>query len=310
MVPARASRRRCGSEHSASRSNDRRRSIETALGVASFSVPYALTCRVCGAELPATPEFFYARRDSGKLRTDCKACFRAAKTARDVSDPEYRRAAARKSYHKAEPDGRKKGVVAKGRARESNPQLYAAIAERYETRHLAERKARRKERLAVDRDNQNAKSRAWYYANRERALATSRAWQDGHPEQHKANVVNVRTRRRGAPGAGFSGRAFAALVETYGGLCAYCSDPLGDDYEPDHVVALGRGRGGHNVIDNIVPACKPCNRAKSSKTVEMWLEILLREGLGANIHPLALPVLQANAPAAVWLRVLAARMVP
>ncbi len=201
-------------------------------------------------------------------------------------------------------------MAAKIRAREANPPLYAAIAERYETRHLAERTSRRKEWLSAHRKEENAKSRAWYYANRERAIATACAWQEGHREQHKANVVNVRTRRRGAPGAGFSGRAFAALVETYGGLCAYCSDPLGDDYEPDHVVALGRGRGGHNVIDNIVPACKPCNRAKSSKTVETWLEILLREGLGANIHPLALPVLQANAPAAVWLRVLAARTVP
>jgi 5-methylcytosine-specific restriction endonuclease McrA len=271
------------------------------------SVPPAVVCRVCGAALPATAEFFYVRRDSGKLRTDCKPCFRAAKTARDVSDPDYRRAVARTSYHKLEPDGQKKGVVAKVRAREANPQLYAAIAERYETLHLAERTARRKEWLALHRDEENAKSRAWYYANREHAIATARAWQEGHREQHKANVVNVRTRRRGAPGAGFSGSAFAALVKTYGGLCAYCNDPLGDDYEPDHVVALGRGRGGHNVIENILPACRPCNRAKSSKTVEAWLEMLLEEGLASSIHPLALPVLRANAPGAVWLRVIAAR---
>ena len=272
-------------------------------------MPHAVICRVCGAALPATPEFFYVRRDSGKLRTDCKACFRAAKTARDVSDPEYRRAAARKSYHQAEPDGRKKGVAAKVRAREANPQLYAEISQRYETRHLAERTARRKEWLALHRDEENAKSRAWYYANREHAIATARAWQEGHREQHKANVVNVRTRRRGAPGPGFSGRAFAALVKTYGGLCAYCSDPLGDDYEPDHVVALGRGRGGHNAIDNVLPACKPCNRAKSSKTVDAWLEILVSEGLAASIHRLAFPVLRASASDAVWLSVVAARTV-
>jgi 5-methylcytosine-specific restriction endonuclease McrA len=270
-------------------------------------VPHPLVCRVCGATLPATPEFFYLRRDSGKLRTDCKGCFRAAKTAHDVSDPEYRRAVARTSYQKLEPDGRKKGAAAKVRAREANPQLYAAISERYETRHLAERTARRREWLSLHRDEENAKSLAWYYANRERAIETARAWQQGHPEQHKANVANVRTRRRGAPGPGFSGRAFAALVKAYGGRCAYCSDPLGDDYEPDHVVALGRGRGGHNAIDNVVPACKPCNRAKSSKTVDAWLEILLREGLAASVHPLAHTVLRANAPAALWLRVRAAR---
>jgi 5-methylcytosine-specific restriction endonuclease McrA len=258
------------------------------------------TCRSCQSAFPATTEYFYLRRDQGKLRTDCKTCFRAAKTARDVSNPEYRRAAARKSYHKPGNDGVSKGATAKVRARQADPARYAAIAERYESGHLAERKARRVELHQLNRVANNASSQAWYYANRERALATSRAWQDSHPDQHKATVVNVRSRQRSAPGAGVSGVVFLRLVEAYGGTCAYCGDPLGDDYEMDHVLALGLG--GYHQIENVVPSCRPCNRAKARKTVDAWLQILIREGLAPRIHELALPILSEHATPAIWTR--------
>jgi 5-methylcytosine-specific restriction endonuclease McrA len=44
----------------------------------------------------------------------------------------------------------------------------------------------------------------------------------------------------------------------------------------DHVVPLARG-GGHS-IDNVVPACRPCNRSKGGKLVADWREDRCRRG--------------------------------
>jgi len=48
--------------------------------------------------------------------------------------------------------------------------------------------------------------------------------------------------------------------------CVYCGDPATD---LDHVVPRVRGGKGKG---NLVPACAPCNRAKSTHDVRQWVE--------------------------------------
>ena len=60
---------------------------------------------------------------------------------------------------------------------------------------------------------------------------------------------------------------WAALKDAWGG-CAYCgaSDvPL----ERDCVLAISRG--GRYTLDNIAPACRPCNTSKWDQEVTTWL---------------------------------------
>lgn len=49
--------------------------------------------------------------------------------------------------------------------------------------------------------------------------------------------------------------------------CQYCGD-RGGRLECDHIVPVARG--GHSGMDNLTTACRPCNRAKRSKTPEEW----------------------------------------
>jgi hypothetical protein len=49
--------------------------------------------------------------------------------------------------------------------------------------------------------------------------------------------------------------------------CAYCG-ARGVKLECDHVVPVSRG--GSNSDENLVAACKPCNRSKSNMLVEEW----------------------------------------
>jgi hypothetical protein len=49
--------------------------------------------------------------------------------------------------------------------------------------------------------------------------------------------------------------------------CRYCGQ-RGGVLECDHVFPVSKG-GGHE-LDNLVTACRPCNRAKRDKTPEEW----------------------------------------
>ena len=48
-----------------------------------------------------------------------------------------------------------------------------------------------------------------------------------------------------------------------GGICRYCGE-TGEPFEIDHVVPWSRG--GEHSINNLVVACRPCNRAKHDRT--------------------------------------------
>jgi len=50
-----------------------------------------------------------------------------------------------------------------------------------------------------------------------------------------------------------------------GAVCRYCQEVTAwEDGVAEHV--LPRGRGGATVIENLVWACRPCNRAKGNMT--------------------------------------------
>ena len=50
--------------------------------------------------------------------------------------------------------------------------------------------------------------------------------------------------------------------------CTYCGSKEAP-FEADHV--LPRSRGGLDVIENLVCACRRCNRSKKDKTLDEWL---------------------------------------
>jgi len=55
------------------------------------------------------------------------------------------------------------------------------------------------------------------------------------------------------------------IIEAWAGCCAYCGE--GAD-TLDHV--LPRSKGGMTVAENLVPACRRCNGAKSSSDWREW----------------------------------------
>jgi endonuclease I len=57
------------------------------------------------------------------------------------------------------------------------------------------------------------------------------------------------------------------LCREWDNECAYCGT-FSDSLERDHVVPLSDGGG--TTLQNIVPACMPCNRSKGNKSLSQW----------------------------------------
>jgi hypothetical protein len=70
-----------------------------------------------------------------------------------------------------------------------------------------------------------------------------------------------------------SAEQWAALVAAWDGGCAYCG-ATGTPLQRDCVLALSRG--GRYTLDNVAPACRPCNASKCNDEVTSWLR---RKGL-------------------------------
>ena len=65
----------------------------------------------------------------------------------------------------------------------------------------------------------------------------------------------------------------AFLKAIYSAECVYCDQPA---EHADHFIPLARG--GLHCVENIVPACSPCNESKSARDPAEWME-----SLGARI---------------------------
>lgn len=84
----------------------------------------------------------------------------------------------------------------------------------------------------------------------------------------------------------------AALREKFGGRCAYCGHPLGERWHADHIEPLVRNdwfkRSGisttprgpdyphRDTLENMNPACPPCNIDKHSLSLESWRSMIER----------------------------------
>lgn len=62
----------------------------------------------------------------------------------------------------------------------------------------------------------------------------------------------------------------------FGGRCAYCGAELGRGWHADHVKPIIRASAtrayyaARHALDNIFPACAPCNRDKGGHDLEGW----------------------------------------
>ena len=125
----------------------------------------------------------------------------------------------------------------------------------------------------LQKEEAAARTRAWYRANRERALKNKKAYKQNHREErnawnrawgrtHRAQTqiltARRRARKRALPST-LTTEQWKAIKVAYHQRCAYCGERF-KRLTQDHVIPLMRGGG--TTPDNIVPACQSCNSKK------------------------------------------------
>jgi HNH endonuclease/Protein of unknown function (DUF1376) len=97
-------------------------------------------------------------------------------------------------------------------------------------------------------------------------LFSKRAWWDNRTAVERGCALRTETGIEGRPAIPKEIRC--AVVAKDGSVCIYCGDESGP-FDLDH--RLPWSRGGQHSFDNLVVACRTCNRSKGSRTVEEWL---------------------------------------
>ena len=195
--------------------------------------------------------------------------------------PEYAERA--RELHRKRYEEKKDEIRAK--AREYMRTRYAADPQRvlatnkawYERNRERMREYDRRHRLAnleATRAKERARSRARYAADPAAVQSYLKEWRRRNPDKSHA-YVNAATikRRRAAGGQSFSSAEWLGLLAHHGGACAYCGSKV--LIEIDHRTPLARG--GSNLIENILPACRRCNRRKHLMTEDEFRAFLQRE---------------------------------
>jgi 5-methylcytosine-specific restriction endonuclease McrA len=128
-------------------------------------------------------------------------------------------------------------------------------------KHLEHSKEAMRRWRANNPEKRLARDRAYRIRHPDQQIIYQRQWIRNHPDVRKAKAQVRRAREIGALGR-FTAAEWRSLTARYDAKCAYCGAdaPL----EADHRTPLSRG--GANSIDNILPACGPCNRKKRTMT--------------------------------------------
>lgn len=225
-------------------------------------------CSRCKKVFPATPEYFYPRRNrrSG-LTSLCKEC-----DGRRVSQ-----------LLEANPEKRKLKNERLKQTRKDNPEKTRAQARAYRTKnpekHKESTRRWRKKDPEWYRQYVNAQTAAWRRKNIERAREMSRRLTREHPERVKAAHAKRNAAKQTNGANDFSASDWTRALQYFDHRCAICGR-VADEFVtivPDHWNPLKRG--GANTATNIVPLChsKPgghggCNSSKQGKHPNDWLQ--------------------------------------
>ncbi len=157
------------------------------------------------------------------------------------------------------------------RWRAANRARLNATQRAYYARHREEIQVRDRERSkGKEREHRRAYNMVWAAEHRDYLRAYMQEWlaRPGNREKMRrwiAQATNRRRMQKRQAGGSHTIQEWEAVLEKFDNRCAYCG--RGDvRLTRDHVIPIIRG--GRDDIENIVPACQPCNSRKQARTVE------------------------------------------
>lgn len=238
---------------------------------------------------------------NGKCRCDvCKRAHREAAAKYKAKDPDGFKARRRERYA-ANPEA---VLESNRRWREANPEKVKEYERRKYERHRDRIREYERARYLLNRQAYIDRAARWKDENRDRENELKRLRRVANPEHVRAQgrkdqarqrelrpevlkarfdawaksprgrawFAGNRFRRRNAP---LTEEAMLWIESLEDPLCTYCGAPADT---LDHIVPIVKG--GDSSRENLTPACRTCNRRKSSMSVEAFLKILEKESDG------------------------------
>lgn len=109
-------------------------------------------------------------------------------------------------------------------------------------------------------DRAKASNAAWVAANKDRIREAKRAYRNANRDAIRALNNRRKARERNVEISDLTAQQWVDIIATYESRCVYCGCSP-ERITMDHVIPLSKG--GNHTASNVVPACGPCNYAKS-----------------------------------------------
>jgi hypothetical protein len=189
-------------------------------------------CRICGK---AKGQFDFPERESGRLRTECRACLTRLK----------REAGRRYELrHRQE--------------RREREQTELRREQKLKWNQLPENRAKRAAHYAANREVINAAHVERDRANPEARAARSARYHSAHPEASRRATAKRRARLALVEAETID---YAVVWERDGGICGICDEPADlQSWHLDHRVPLAQG--GSHTYSNVQVTHPSCNISK------------------------------------------------
>ena len=249
------------------------------------------TCTECKIEKPLT-EFNKRKQNSDGLDCNCRECRNIKKRAYNAKPEvaENRRKKMNEWYNNLPPDAKKeKQARMRDYHRENKEQIRAWSKQHYlDNKEAYDQRSR--EYYLANREKCNEYGRQYYVENRDAMRAAMKLYRDNNPDKVGAMNAVKKARRKAAFTDNHTTKELHAYWRSIGldpAICAYCDGEVGDHWKRsagDHIVPLARG--GHDVIENLNPCCKPCNSSKRVSLLhEEWTPPNQRSQQSCNKTP-------------------------
>lgn len=236
-----------------------------------------------GCLLPATSEYFPRnKRTKDGLTAYCKACnYEQVKKWR-CKNPEKHRAQGiryiRKYPEKHSENSKRWHILNRDHKRELSRRHYENNRERLRAYRLAWVRANpekvrgyRRKYFEINRERLRKEANHYNNENREKRRLAWRNYNASHLPEIRIREQIRRARKRALPST-LTKDEWESCLNYFNGVCCYCGSQatFWNVLEQDHFVPVATG-GGYTV-DNIVPACRPCNTSKNATPAAVWLE--------------------------------------
>lgn len=235
------------------------------------------TCTHCKKEKALT-EFNKRKQNPDGFDRNCRECRNIKRRAYNAKPEvaEKRRKTQNEWYNNLPSDVKEKKQARMRDYGQKNRERISAHHKQYYLDNKEIHNQKTREYYLANRKKMNEQARKYYAKNREAMQAKMKLYRQNNRDKIGAIDAVKKARRKAAFTDNHTTEELHAYWRSIGldpAICAYCDGKVGDHWKRsagDHIVPLARG--GHDVLENLNPCCKPCNSSKRISLLhEEWI---------------------------------------